>query len=832
MGEVFEEKNFLLQLIDGQGYFNVTGLDSFAKAENLAQCGLSYAVVSIMGPQSSGKSTLLNHLFHTNFAEMDAFKRRGQTTQGIWLTRAAGIDPFTIVMDLEGTDGRERGEDDTTFEKQSSLFALAVSDIVLINMWCHDIGREHAANKPLLKTVFQVMMRLFTPRKTKLLFVIRDKTKTPLEILEPILREDIQKIWQSVPKPPTHQDATLDCFFNVEVCALPSYEEKEDQFKEQVAMLRTRFFNSIAPGGLAGDRRAVIPGTGFPLSIQEMWKIIKENKDLDLPAHKVMVATVRCEEIAKQKLVDFVSDEEWQNLSETAKEDAVIMFGRKASGLLHKSISEYDTEAAYFESGVRDKKHDFLVGKLLEIVQPAHQSVMGHYRSKSFKKFKHIVEQPTSFQDEVKGFAAVARKASDLCMADFENGCTDANVLHAQWDSFKIRDKLRRDIDTHAAARRKEKITEATAQVERCLEERLAAPAASLLDAASADTWQALRKLFEHEVGVAKLDMSVAISEFEPDDLEESKLLTAVESYGRSIIEKKAKEEAAQALIHMKDRFTSVFSHDSESLPRRWSGDEDIRAITKAARAAALKLLAVLAVVRLDESKSDNIEASLITLLGEVLEPVQATTDREITSSNSAMSTLAASTWEGVLPENVLLTPVQCRALWKQFKAETEYTIGQALAAQEASRRGSSWLPPPWAIVAIIVLGFNEFMTLIRNPIYLAIVFVLYLLGKAIWVQLDIGKEFQNGLLPGALSVSTKVLPTVMNILKRLAEEGQRLGSDDHSRSTVTEESYQRASSSEFSPQRPSDNNSIPIDDKTRVYSVRQRIGKDTTSPR
>lgn len=27
--------------------------------------------------------------------------------------------------------------------------------------WCHDIGREHAANKPLLKTVFQV--QLFFP---------------------------------------------------------------------------------------------------------------------------------------------------------------------------------------------------------------------------------------------------------------------------------------------------------------------------------------------------------------------------------------------------------------------------------------------------------------------------------------------------------------------------------------------------------------------------------------------------------------------------------------------------------------------------------------------
>ncbi|XP_078148345.1 protein ROOT HAIR DEFECTIVE 3-like isoform X3 [Carex rostrata] len=53
------------------------GLEQFIKEIRLADCGLSYAVVSIMGPQSSGKSTLLNHLFKTNFREMDAFRGRG-----------------------------------------------------------------------------------------------------------------------------------------------------------------------------------------------------------------------------------------------------------------------------------------------------------------------------------------------------------------------------------------------------------------------------------------------------------------------------------------------------------------------------------------------------------------------------------------------------------------------------------------------------------------------------------------------------------------------------------------------------------------------------------
>ncbi|KAG6491755.1 hypothetical protein ZIOFF_046693 [Zingiber officinale] len=82
-----------IQLIDRDDVFNVTGLEHFMKSMKLAKHGLSYAVVSIMGPQSS-----------------------------------------------DGTDGRERGEDDTAFEKQSALFALAISDIVLINMWRHDIG--------------------------------------------------------------------------------------------------------------------------------------------------------------------------------------------------------------------------------------------------------------------------------------------------------------------------------------------------------------------------------------------------------------------------------------------------------------------------------------------------------------------------------------------------------------------------------------------------------------------------------------------------------------------------------------------------------------------
>ncbi|KAJ6970949.1 hypothetical protein NC653_035274 [Populus alba x Populus x berolinensis] len=261
-----------MQLIDGNGKFNVEGLQDLMTTTEFAQCGLSYSVVAIIGPQSSGKSTLMNHVFGTDFKMLNANKGRGQTTKGIWIAKSSEIEPFTIAMDLEGTDSSARGEDNTAFEKQSTLFALAIADTVLVNMWCKDIGLEHAACRPLLKLVFQVMKRLFQPRKRTLLFVIRDHTR-------------------------------------VEITALSSYEFEEDKFKDQVAHLKQRFFNSNSPRDLAADRLEVEPASGFSVCAEKIWKTIKDNKDLHVPDRKVMAASVRCDEIAKEKLKQLTSDE-------------------------------------------------------------------------------------------------------------------------------------------------------------------------------------------------------------------------------------------------------------------------------------------------------------------------------------------------------------------------------------------------------------------------------------------------------------------------------------------------------------------------------------------
>ena len=121
---------------------------------------MDYHTVSIIGCQSTGKSTLLNLLFQTNFDTLDSSRGRFQTTKGIHLSASSGTG--CLVVDIEGTDSQIRGDDGAAFEHMSALFALAVSDVLMVNMWTNEIGRYKAASVGLLKTIFEVNLKLFS----------------------------------------------------------------------------------------------------------------------------------------------------------------------------------------------------------------------------------------------------------------------------------------------------------------------------------------------------------------------------------------------------------------------------------------------------------------------------------------------------------------------------------------------------------------------------------------------------------------------------------------------------------------------------------------------
>lgn len=164
---------------------------------------------------------------------------------------------------------------------------------------CLQVGRLHGAGTPLLRTIMQAYLKLFKPKvyeaKRRLLFVLRDRTKTPLDKLQSVLMDDLQKVWASLAKPHGYEESQVTQFFEVDFVALPSFESSEQEFKQEAHVLRQQFEMFATAAGEEGK----LPGSALSLHMAKLWEVISADKDLSLPAQRILVATVRCEEISQ-----------------------------------------------------------------------------------------------------------------------------------------------------------------------------------------------------------------------------------------------------------------------------------------------------------------------------------------------------------------------------------------------------------------------------------------------------------------------------------------------------------------------------------------------------
>ncbi|MED6217531.1 hypothetical protein PIB30_018545 [Stylosanthes scabra] len=652
---------YATQLVDKDAQFCVANTESFVEKTEFDKCGQSYAIVSIIGPQSSGKSTLLNCLFGTNFEEMKAEEGRHQVTRGIWIARCAGIEPCTLVLDVEGTDGKENADrDDTSFERQSALFALAVSDIVLINMWSHGIGLHIAANRPLLKTVFQIKMKLFTPRKITLLFVIRDKSPTPFEKLKEDLLEDI---WESFTeyKPDSSNEVALSEIFSVEVVSLSNYEHKEEQFKEEVVSLRQQIFHSIAQDKLARDLNEVVHASDFTYSSQEIWEKIKADKDLDLPSHKVMVATVRCEKISREKYENFAAKEEWDQFEEDMNRSTTEFLNRLNSQI-DACLSEYDAETTYYDEGPRSTYKNQLKEKLLQLSEPALVSALERIASTSLDEFKNTFQ---TAMNRGKDFYAAASSCIESCLSNFDKAYPDVVNEMSNKHKIGLRKKLQCDIVSVLTSSCKEVLKGA---LSRCIEKEL-------FGGDIIDPWKSIREVLKNEVQSTGSRLFTALIGLVTYG-DKKKMTESLEDYARGVVEEKVRDEAKNVLMQMKMCFESRFVN------RLGMSNDDIPTAANSARHYSLTLLSILAAIRLDDDDTDDIKEKLEA---ELLDS-SSSANRESRSSGFDPLCLDSDSWEQIPSCRELIGPRSCKRVWDQFMQETEIFISKAVELTKSSK--------------------------------------------------------------------------------------------------------------------------------------------------
>jgi protein SEY1 len=766
---------------------------------------------------------------------MDAMTGRQQTTHGIWLARSPKVAaPTTLVMDLEGSDGRERGEDDTSFERQSALFALATADILLVNMWAKDVGREAGAGKPLLKTIFQVNLKLFQPspgaRRTVLLFVLRDRTKTPLDKLKETWEADLNRMWMAIAKPAAYENSQISDFFEIQYAALSNYEDRTDEFMAETTLLRRRFTDDADDyEGLLRQSPHKLPGQALALSMGKVWEVIHENKDLNLPAHRVMVANIRCEEIAAEQAAAFESNSTWQSLAADAQEDLVPNFGTKTAELLDAALAAYDDEARYFDAGVSAAKQEALVEQLQNFVKPSFDTQMALACGIAMDSFRLGIGAPSSSSSgagdknpTISGgsatttsststngtdtFVAKAAHCTATALSEFDAAAAQIVIPGVEWTAASARESLQRELAAHQAALRAEHVAAVLDKARETVENGVSAGAMPLLESPPVDLWPRLAAVVDRESKAASTVLAKALQGYGIDAAEEGELRSRVRASGKGRLLANAKEAANTALPRLKDRFSETFQKDDQGMPRTWAPAVDIPAVAAESKRAAALLLSQLCTVRLGSSTSGGGSSAPATASKVLITPTGTAKSvdvvdtaimrlAEFSSSKTSGLTAAAaaaaaaktsgshaatefdlisaSEWPGVAKEDVLLTPAQARTVWRQFSSDIALSVQQAVATQEANKLAQNRLPPLWAIIAMIFLGFNEFVAVLRNPLLLIFIVILVMFGRTVYNELDVEAEMSRGLLPGVMALSSKFMPVVTSVTLRTIEQAR-----------------------------------------------------------
>ncbi|EEP78533.1 protein sey1 [Uncinocarpus reesii 1704] len=770
-----------VQVVDEDKEFN-RNLSKYLAYENVTPAGFNYHLISVFGSQSTGKSTLLNHLFGTHFSVMAETERR-QTTKGIWMSKNKRQEPQRenslphvqnpnmadniLVMDVEGTDGRERGEDQD-FERKSALFALATSEVLIVNIWEHQVGLYQGANMGLLKTVFEVNLQLFLKDKRSsprslLFFVIRDFLgTTPLQNLQNTLMQDLQRIWTSLSKPSGLEDSRIEDYFDFEFAALPHKNFQPDKFVAEVKKLTLRFreghrepskHNKTEGGIFLPEYHRRIPADGFAVYAEGIWDQIVNNKDLDLPTQQELLAQFRCDEISREVLVAFDEaivpfETKQAEAAQSGNPEVLGGLGPAMKNARAKTVKGFETEASRYHKRVYQMKKAELEEKVDTRLKALFAGQLAAAHKSGISQFSDAVTAAVK-AGQKKGasydFADIVSKERKLALETFEKDAKATVVDGTSWSNYTQELALyQKDLEKISAQLRKDEMRRLATRVERWVRSRLGesvglefnalgsgrggSGAPETGDKPSEDTiWDRIWSIFVDTVLDAERRFTERASSFDASLEEVDVGLWRLRRKAWGVLRSKIDEEMMEGnlLLKLRENFEDKFRYDAAGVPRIWRPTDDIEGLYTKARESTLTLIPLLSRFRLRETDTPP---QLDRWVGYT--PSSATpADEEDLAPIGGVDDDGMSLEE----EMTMLSESKRQDLTVRFKKAAD---GVYVEAKRSAIGGMTQIPVYFYIL-LLALGWNEIVAVLRNPLYFFMLF-LCAVGAFVTYQLNL----------------------------------------------------------------------------------------------
>jgi hypothetical protein len=378
-------------------------------------------------------------------------------------------------------------------------------------------------------------------------------------------------------------------------------------------------------------------------------------------------------------------------------------------------LTRYDRDASRYHQGVYKRKRADLIASLDSTLSPIFLGQLKNLHKSCLVQFKK--EMLDGLKGEDYNFATVVSKARERCEGRFKEGAEEASVEGTDWSWEDEMGLLKEEVGVVADQCRKDETKKMVNLIERNFKRQISEPVELALHKASPDMWDQVLTTFKGTLDKAESTYLTKARSFNCTEEENATALATLRKRAWLALRAKVDEQTADAVILSKLRghFEERFRYDEHGVPRVWKPDDDIDGAFKKAKDQTLELIPLY-------SKICPIDSSLeFTLPSDT--PTLSSTDEDF----DFPSTL------------VIFTETKALDLTNKFRRDADAYYVEA----KRSTVSSIAQVPYWMYGVLVVLGWNEAMAVLFNPLYFTFLLIALVTAYAI-VQLGlVGPLFQ-----------------------------------------------------------------------------------------
>lgn len=549
----------------------------------------------------------------------------------------------------------------------------------MVNMWTTEIGRYKAASVGLLKTIFEVNLKLFGQEgKKRILFILRDfnEVANTLLILKQQISKTMEEIWDKIKKPAALSLCNVFDCFEFDFHTISAKDFKPEEFKRDINNLRDKFMNAERSDYLFRYKKTDIPIDGIPLYYSEIWNLITSDKDLNIPSQKEMLANLRCNELKFEALKEFQN--KVQVINKQIGVSVVPDLGNQFKILYDETLKIYDEDASgYYENTYKTIREE-LLNLILDQSKDLFNIQMKFIVNLSIKKAKDLIAKKIPKNQAIEEFSNIVEEIISSIKEDFNTQASSSIAENSGWESSQYEEELTNSLNEKISEEKDKQIVLLDNEIKSAFTGKFNTEIGKIFDlAVDLNVWDKLKRLQQNTMAPLEARIKRILYNLEKSEDEVKAYINLVKIKCVEAVRLKLDKFIKTLEEFMTKKFTIFFNKDENGIPR--------------------------------DPKNTNYE-----------QVFSASKDRVIPILEQFRYFKISPEWEDTQTEESseeLLDQDSYERILEGFLKDAERSYKDALHIKEFGyNRGGM---PKWLILLLVLLGWNELLWVLQSPIIL-----------------------------------------------------------------------------------------------------------------